>query len=92
MNLKKFGWNSTYADKVKENNLKDLIPGRVSKRNGKHYKIITSKGEQNAILSNSYSNAIKNKSEIPAVGDWVGLKKKQGNRFVPYPLFISQKK
>ena len=75
LNLKNLGWNSTLDDFIKEKNIKDLIPGRVANQNGKHYKIMTQEGEQNAILSNSFLNSIKNKSEIPAVGDWVGLKK-----------------
>ena len=75
MILKNLGWNSTFDDFIKEKNIKDLIPGRVTNQNGKHYKIITQDGEQNAILSNSFLNSIKYKSEIPTVGDWVGLKK-----------------
>jgi ribosome biogenesis GTPase len=73
--LKNLGWNSIFDDFIIEKNIKDLIPGRVTNQNGKHYKIMTQEGEQNAILSNSFINSIKNKSEIPAVGDWVGLKK-----------------
>jgi len=75
LNLINLGWNSTFDDFIKDKNIKDLIPGRVTNKNGKHYKIMTQEGEQNAILSNSFLNSIKNKSEIPAVGDWVGLKK-----------------
>ena len=75
MNLKDFGWKSTYDVYIKGENIQDLIPGRIIKQNGKHYKIMTQNGEKNAILSNSFLNSIKAKSDIPAVGDWVGLKK-----------------
>ena len=57
-----------------KNKLTELIPGRVVNQNGKHYKIMTQDGEYNALISNSYLNSINHKSEIPTVGDWVGLK------------------
>ena len=73
-NLKELGWNSTFNKFLKEKNLQDIFPGRICSQNGKHYKVITKDGEQSAILSNSYFRSINNKSDIPAVGDWVGLK------------------
>lgn len=75
MDLIELGWNHSYSNDTKENKIKELIPGRVTNQNGKHYRIITQGGEYNAILSNSYLNLIKDKSEIPVVGDWVGLRK-----------------
>lgn len=73
-NLKELGWNSTFNKFIKEKNLSDIILGRISNQSGKHYKVITQDGEKSAILSNSYLREINNKSDIPAVGDWVGLK------------------
>ena len=75
LNLKNLGWNTNFKQFISEEKLKDLIFGRVISQSGKHYKIITVDGEENAILSNSFLNLIKSKSEIPAVGDWVGFKK-----------------
>jgi len=75
LNLNDLGWNSTIGDFIRENKITDLIPGRVTNQNGKHYKIMTQDGEKSTILSNSFLNSINNKSEIPAVGDWVALKK-----------------
>jgi len=72
MDLIELGWNDIYA---KENNDIELIPGRVTKQSGKHYSIIAQEGELKAILPNSYLNRINDKSEIPVVGDWVGLRK-----------------
>jgi len=72
--LKELGWNSTYNKYITKNNLQDIVPGRISNQNGKHYKVITKEGEQSAILSNSYLRSMNNRSDIPAVGDWVGLK------------------
>jgi len=74
LNLKVLGWNSTLDRHTRENKITDLTPGRVINQSGKHYKIITQHGKYNAILANSYLNSINSKSDIPAVGDWVGLK------------------
>ena len=39
LNLKDLGWNSTIGDFIRENKITDLIPGRVTNQNGKHYKM-----------------------------------------------------
>jgi ribosome biogenesis GTPase len=72
--LKELGWNSITEKYMKEKELSKLIPGRVIFQNGKNYKVLTLNGELNAVLSNSYFKSINKKSNIPAVGDWVGLK------------------
>ena len=75
MDLKELGWNEKLSKNINKNNVNDLITGRVSTHSGKHYIVITQDGEHNVILSNSYLNSIKQKSDIPTVGDWVGLEK-----------------
>ena len=72
MDLIELGWSYNNSITNKE---KDLIPGRVTTKSGKHYGVITQEGELKAILPNSYLNRINDKSEIPVVGDWVGLRK-----------------
>jgi len=72
MELIELGWNDIYT---RENNDIELIPGRVTTQSGKHYGVIAQEGELKAILPNSYLNRINDKSEIPVVGDWVGLRK-----------------
>lgn len=75
MNLKELGWSQTQEKHRENNDLYDLFPGRVISFSGRHYHIITQSGELKAVLSNSFLNSIKTKTQIPAVGDWVRLKK-----------------
>jgi ribosome biogenesis GTPase len=91
LTLKNFGWNSSYDTYLKDKNKKDLIFGRVIKQNGKHYKIISENGEENAILPNSFFKKTENKSEIPAVGDWVGLKKNIGLKILHIDFVLPRK-
>ena len=72
--LKQLGWNSYLDKSLKDLEISEIIPGRIIHQSGKHYKVLTEKGEKGALLSNSFLRSIKNKSEIPAVGDWVGIK------------------
>ena len=54
---------------------------------------MTQDGEKSTILSNSFLNSIHNKSDIPAVGDWVALKKnKEVNTFYIQILFPRKNK
>ena len=73
MNLEELGWDQNLSKLLKENDNSDLIPGRISTHSGKHYVVITQDGEHNAIISNSFLRSINQKSDIPTVGDWVGL-------------------
>ena len=75
MDLDELGWNKNLSSLQKMKDITELIPGRVSTHSGKHYVVITQKGEHTAILSNSFLNSINKKSDIPTVGDWVGLEK-----------------
>lgn len=75
MDLRELGWDHSYADTMNETERKEIVPGRVTSHSGKHYKVITEDGEQSATLSNSFLSSIQKKSEIPTIGDWVGLQK-----------------
>ena len=75
MDLKELGWDENLSNLLKREDITDLIPGRVTTHSGKHYVVITQNGEHNAIIPNSFLNSISKKSDIPTVGDWVGLEK-----------------
>jgi len=75
VDLKELGWDENLSNLLKREDITDLIPGRVSTHSGKHYVLITQNGEHNAIIPNSFLNSINKKSDIPTVGDWVGLEK-----------------
>ena len=75
MDLDQLGWNENLSSSLKRENITDLIPGRVSTHSGKHYVVITKNGEHNAIIPKSFLTSISKKTDIPTVGDWVGLEK-----------------
>jgi len=84
LDLNKLGWNETLKKNFKELDCKDIIKGRVIFHSGKQYKIMTSNGEITANLSNCYINSTEIRSDLPAVGDWICLKKI--DEFRPYQI------
>jgi len=75
VDLRSLSWYHSYMGTMNEAERKDMLLGRVTNHSGKHYKVITQDGERSATLPNSFLNSIQKKSEIPTVGDWVGLQK-----------------
>ena len=84
MELLDIGWNKSIEDNYQKLGIDNLLLGRVIFHSGKQYKIITTTGELIANISSSVINSIKNKSELPSVGDWVCLKKI--DEFRPYNI------
>lgn len=75
MDLFDLGWSKEYATFLKKNLDENDIPGRIIHHSGRHYKILTEKGECTATISSSFLNDIKDRSGIPEVGDWVAIDK-----------------
>jgi len=73
VDLKELGWDQNLSKISNEDDTNNIIPGRISTHSGKHYVVITQDGEHKAIISNSFLKSINQKSDIPTVGDWVGL-------------------
>ncbi len=84
MELSDIGWNKSIQNNYQKLVIDNVILGRVIFHSGKKYKIITTKGEIIANLSGSIIKSIKNKSELPTVGDWVCLQKI--DEFRPYNI------
>ena len=73
MDLEKLGWTSSLHDFFNNHETTDLMPGRVSNVSGRRYRVMTEEGERIASLFHSARRSVINKSDLPAVGDWVGL-------------------
>lgn len=84
MKLLDIGWNNNIEDNYKKLEIDNVLLGRIIFHSGKQYKIITTTGELIANISSSVINSIKNKSELPSIGDWVCLKKI--DEFRPYNI------
>jgi ribosome biogenesis GTPase len=76
--LKVLGWNQDIKQFFNNQQRNDLIVGRVCFHSKKIYKVLTKDKEIIASLSGSYIKSIYEKSDFPAIGDWVGLKKIEG--------------
>ena len=87
LDLEKLGWTFALRDFFTEHENVDLIPGRVSSVSGRRYRVMTEEGEPIATLFHSARRSVINKSDLPAVGDWVGLiKNTEINRFYIYVI------
>ena len=84
LELSDIGWNKEIDYNFQKLEIDNVLLGRVIFHSGKQYKIITTTGEIIANLSSSIVNSIKNKSELPSVGDWVCLQK--FDEFRPYQI------
>jgi len=84
LELSDIGWNKNLQNNYQKLRIDNVLLGRVIFHSGKQYKIITKTGELIANLSVSVINSIKNKSELPSIGDWVCLKKI--DEFRPYNI------
>ena len=72
--LNRIGWSDYFEAHLTALDDADLEPGRVVLAEKNQYQIWTRSGEFTATLAGRIRHHIKNKSEWPAVGDWLGVK------------------
>ncbi len=79
MDLTKLGWNSFFENSFKELKGSGYTMARVAVQNRNNYSLFSEDGELTAEISGKYrfliENDFDNKTDIPAVGDWVYFKK-----------------
>ena len=73
--LSALGWNADIAAAFHETAGPDLIPGRVSLEHNHVYRVLTESGEWLAEVSGRLKFRAAGAGELPAVGDWVGLRR-----------------
>jgi ribosome biogenesis GTPase / thiamine phosphate phosphatase len=69
--LQQLGWNAFFENQLASN---DLIPARVSEQNKGFHKVLCEKGEFLANVAGKVHFRAENRSDYPAVGDWVLLR------------------
>jgi ribosome biogenesis GTPase / thiamine phosphate phosphatase len=84
MNSSDFGWK-TYTSKTTGDDIHpgfddQVKPGRVITESAQLYRVHTDTGENWAMLTGSLLNTIAEKSEFPAVGDWVSVDTTSGHQ------------
>ncbi len=75
LDISKLGWTSSFKDNLKDHGAADIVPGRVTNVSGRRYKVMTADGEHTVKLFHSFQRSVRGRSDLPAVGDWVGLAK-----------------
>lgn len=71
-----YGWNEAWESLFEPYRIKNYIPARISGEFKNSYNVITENAETHAILSDLLWKAAKNRSMLPAIGDWVALSQK----------------
>jgi ribosome biogenesis GTPase / thiamine phosphate phosphatase len=71
MKIEELGYNSSFENFRKENNLSDFDAGRVIAEHKERYIIRTEKGEFEAEITGNIRFMAQGREDFPAVGDWV---------------------
>jgi ribosome biogenesis GTPase len=80
MPLAELGWNETFAKAFDEQwrTRADLQPARVVIEFNYIYRVAADGGELDAVLAGRLKHRAASRSELPAVGDWVVVRKREG--------------
>ena len=77
MHLEELGWNETFAREFAALASKaDVQPARVAIEFNHIYRVYVEEGEFDATLSGRLKHNAERRSELPAVGDWVAVRKR----------------
>lgn len=78
-NLHELGWNEAWESTFQPYRNKGFIPARISQEMKNSYCVISELGEVSARLSDLLWKAAKNRSMLPAIGDWVAVQQKHAD-------------
>jgi len=75
-----YGWNNEWAVALEQerSGRAAMKAGRVVAQHSKHYQIITEAGERIAAVTGKFEFAASDRSDFPAVGDWVAAELLEG--------------
>jgi len=74
LKLNELGWNPEREDALHEMGLDLVSPGRIIADHGHKYRVATERGEGWAEMSGRLQFELGERSEFPAVGDWVAVR------------------
>ncbi|MGG3455299.1 ribosome small subunit-dependent GTPase A [Paenibacillus rhizolycopersici] len=74
MNLQELGWNAERENAFRVLGIEQVWPGRIIADHGHKYRIASERGEGWAEMSGRLQYELGERSEFPAVGDWVALR------------------
>ena len=80
MTLADFGWSDDFAEAYAPwASAPDVRPGRVAIEFNQIFRIHTEEGELDAVTAGRLKHRATRRAELPAVGDWVAVRKRSGH-------------
>jgi ribosome biogenesis GTPase / thiamine phosphate phosphatase len=76
--LEELGWNEFFSKQVSRDELDTLVPARIAEENREIYKVFSPQGESWAELAGKLRHTAGSRADLPAVGDWVLLRTREG--------------
>jgi len=73
MDLNALGWNPSFEAFFAELSEQDLIAGRVMRVDRQRYRVQGADGVWSAVISGRFGHQARQRSDFPAIGDWVAL-------------------
>jgi ribosome biogenesis GTPase len=73
MEITRFGWNDSFKQKFDDLKRNDLLPARVFSEDKGSYMLMSEVGSIVGRVSGKYRHETENRSDFPAVGDWVAI-------------------
>ena len=67
------GWDAAWQSQFDELRDPVLVPGRVTRVDGRSLQVLTTDGMHRAEVSTALQRAARTSEDLPAAGDWVGL-------------------
>jgi ribosome biogenesis GTPase len=75
LSLETYGWDASFAESFAPHARAGLAPGRVLLQHNKIYLVYTERGEIYAEVSGRVLHEARGREDLPAVGDWVALRR-----------------
>ncbi len=80
-NLTSYGWNAAFAAHFQPFAAEGCYPGRVVLEYNQFYRVFTNEGEILAETTGKLRHEAQSRADLPAVGDWVALKKRPDQQY-----------
>ena len=87
MNLKTLGFNTELENYRKEQNLEGFAVGRVITQHKERYTVKTAEKEYDAEIIGNLRFTAENRSDFPAVGDWVAFSEYDEDKALIHAIF-----
>ncbi|HLF32962.1 MAG TPA: ribosome small subunit-dependent GTPase A [Cyclobacteriaceae bacterium] len=87
MNLKDLGFDESFKEFMSLQGLENLDAGRVIAEHKERYIVVTEAGEFDAEITGNMRFTAKDRSDFPAVGDWVAVSMYEGGMAIIHRIF-----